>query len=210
VDKTRCDWARGLDLTVTYHDEEWGVPRLDDMGQFEFLTLESAQAGLSWNTILRKREGYRAAFAGFDPVKVASFGAADIERLMGDAAIVRNRRKIESAISNAGLFLDIAEKRGSFSEWIWDFVDGRPIQNNWRDFGDLPPSTPLSDKIAKEMRAMGFKFMGTVIVYSHLQATGLINDHLVGCFRHEPVRALGMGMAARPGPVGPKTAKKRG
>ena len=195
MEKQRCDWASGLGLAITYHDEEWGVPRHDDLIQFEFLVLESAQAGLSWNTILKKREGYRAAFAGFNAVKVASFGPADVERLMGDASIVRNRKKIESAIKNAGLFLDIAEKRGSFSNWLWDFVDGRPVQNEWRVFSELPASTPLSDKISKEMRAMGFGFMGTVVVYSHLQATGLVNDHLASCFRYPEIRAMGEGIS---------------
>ena len=198
--KERCGWSRGLDLAVRYHDLEWGVPRLDDDGQFEFLVLEAAQAGLSWNAILRKRDGYRAAFAGFDAAKVASFGPADVERLLGDASIVRNRKKIESAIGNARLFLEIAERRGSFAGWLWDFVDGRPIQNEWRDLSEIPASTPLSDKISKEMRAMGFKFMGSVIVYAHLQATGLVNDHLVGCFRYPEIRAMGQALG---GPKGP-------
>ncbi|MDR2455294.1 MAG: DNA-3-methyladenine glycosylase I [Deltaproteobacteria bacterium] len=197
MEKIRCQWAGSLDLAVEYHDLEWGVPRRDDGGQFEFLVLESAQAGLSWNTILKKRENYRTAFAGFDPVRVASFGSADVERLMGDAGIIRNRKKIESAIKNAGLFLEIASKRGSFSDWLWDFVDGRPIQNQWRSQAELPASTPLSDKIAKEMKSMGFGFMGTVIVYSHLQATGLVNDHLVSCFRWEEIRAMGAGKGSR-------------
>jgi DNA-3-methyladenine glycosylase I len=191
--RTRCGWAEGLDLSVAYHDTEWGVPRRDEAGHFEFLVLESAQAGLSWNTILKKREGYRAAFAGFDPEKVAAFGPADVERLMGDASIVRNRKKIESAISNARLFLDVAAREGGFSDWLWGFVDGRAIQNRWRDLSELPASTPLSDAISKEMKALGFKFMGSVIVYSHLQATGLVNDHLVGCFRHREIAAMARG-----------------
>jgi DNA-3-methyladenine glycosylase I len=194
TDQTRCQWACGHDLAIEYHDREWGVPRLDDAAQFEFLVLESAQAGLSWNTILNKRRGYRRAFAGFDPAAVAGFGPADVERLMGDPGIVRNRKKIESAISNAGIFLDLADRHGSFSNWLWGFVDGRPVQNSWREMSELPASTPLSDQISKEMRRLGFKFMGTVIVYAHLQATGLVNDHVVGCFRHAPVRAMGEAM----------------
>lgn len=199
MERIRCPWASGLDLAVEYHDREWGVPRFDDAVQFEFLVLESAQAGLSWNTILKKREGYREAFAGFDAAAVAGFGPADVERLMGDARIVRNRAKIESAISNAGIFLDLAARHGSFSDWIWGFVDGRPIQNAWRDMSEMPPSTPLSDAISKEMKRLGFRFMGTVIVYSHLQATGLINDHLEGCFRRAPIRAMGEALARRRG-----------
>jgi DNA-3-methyladenine glycosylase I len=195
MDRIRCDWARGLDSLVSYHDEEWGVPRLDEAGHFEFLVLESAQAGLSWNTILKKREGYRRAFVGFDPAKVASFGPADVERLMGDPSIVRNRKKIESAIGNAQRFLEIAGRRGGFARWLWDFVDGRPVQNRWRSVSELPASTVLSDKIAKELKALGFKFMGTVIVYSHLQATGLVNDHVMSCFRHAEVEALGRALA---------------
>ena len=183
--------------------------------------LESAQAGLSWNTILRKRENYRKAFAGFDAGAVASFGPADVERLMGDSGIVRNRRKIESAIKNAGLFLELAARRGSFSEWLWDFVDGRPVQNEWRDLSELPASTPLSDKIAKEMKALGFGFMGTVIVYSHLQATGLVNDHLTSCFRYPEVKAMGeavfaenrskenLSAAKASGSIGGNVAKRR-
>ncbi|MDR2745221.1 MAG: DNA-3-methyladenine glycosylase I [Desulfovibrio sp.] len=192
-EKTRCGWAAGPEVTIRYHDEEWGVPRRDDPGQFEFLTLESAQAGLSWNTILKKREGYRRCFAGFNPEKVAAFTRRDVERLMGDAAIVRNRRKIESAIVNARLFLDIAAKRGSFCDWFWGFVDGRPVQNAWRDMREVPPTSPLSDAIAGEMKKLGFKFMGSTIVYAHMQATGMVNDHLTACFRHGQIRALSDG-----------------
>jgi DNA-3-methyladenine glycosylase I len=190
MEKTRCGWASGLDLAIRYHDEEWGVPRHDDPGQFEFLTLESAQAGLSWNTILKKREGYRRCFAGFDPEQVARFTENDVERLLTDASIVRNRRKIESAVTNARIFLDIAAKHGSFSKWLWSFVDGKPVRNAWKDPREIPPFSPLSDAISGEMRKLGFKFMGSTIVYAHMQATGMINDHLVSCFRYEQLCAL--------------------
>ncbi|GFH62987.1 MAG: DNA-3-methyladenine glycosylase 1 [Candidatus Desulfovibrio kirbyi] len=193
MEKTRCVWAGGLDLAIRYHDEEWGVPRYDDLGQFEFLTLESAQAGLSWNTILKKREGYRRCFAEFDPEPVARFTDRDVDRLMANASIVRNRKKIDSAIGNAKIFLDIAAKHGSFCRWFWGFVGGKPIQNAWKDMREVPPTTPLSDAVAKEMKKLGFKFMGSSIVYAHMQATGMVNDHLVTCFRYEQVRALSDG-----------------
>ncbi|MDR3158646.1 MAG: DNA-3-methyladenine glycosylase I [Zoogloeaceae bacterium] len=186
--RARCDWARKSELEIRYHDEEWGVPRRDDWGQFEFLTLESAQAGLSWNTILKKREGYRRAFAGFDPQRVAAFAEEDVERLMQDAAIVRNRKKIESAIHNARLFLEIAARHGGFCAWIWRFVEGEPIQNAWKTMREVPAASPLSDAIAREMRKLGFRFLGSTIVYAHMQATGMVNDHLVSCFRHAEVR----------------------
>ncbi len=193
MEKTRCVWAGGLDLAIRYHDEEWGVPRYDDLGQFEFLTLESAQAGLSWNTILKKREGYRRCFAEFDPEPVARFTDRDVDRLMANASIVRNRKKIDSAIGNAKIFLDIAAKHGSFCRWFWGFVGGKPIQNAWKDMREVPTTTPLSDAVAKEMKKLGFKFMGSSIVYAHMQATGMVNDHLVTCFRYEQVRALSDG-----------------
>ena len=193
AEETRCGWAAGPEMTIRYHDVEWGVPRRDDPGQFEFLTLESAQAGLSWNTILKKREGYRRCFAGFNPEKVAAFTPGDVERLMRDAAIVRNRRKIESAVANARLFLDIAAKHGGFCNWFWGFVDGRPVQNAWKDMREVPPTSRLSDVVAGEMKKLGFKFMGSTIVYAHMQATGMVNDHLITCFRHEQVRALSDG-----------------
>lgn len=194
MEGTRCPWAVGVDANyLRYHDEEWGVPRYDDPGQFEFLVLESAQAGLSWNTILKKREGYRRCFAGFDPEKVACFTEREVDRLMADAAIVRNRKKIESAVSNARLFLEIAAEHGSFSAWLWRFVEGKPIQNAWRDMREVPPASPLSETIAREMKQRGFRFMGSTIVYAHMQATGMVNDHLVSCFRHEEVRLLAAG-----------------
>lgn len=183
----RCPWCLAGELEMRYHDEEWGVPRHDDKGQFEFLVLESAQAGLSWSTILRKREGYRRCFAQFDPEKVAAFTESDVERLLQDASIIRNRLKIQSAISNARLFLDIAAKHGSFSSFIWDFVDGKPIRNNWREQSELPATTPLSDAMAKEFKRLGFKFLGSTVLYAHMQATGMVNDHLTSCFRYKQV-----------------------
>ncbi|MDR2926141.1 MAG: DNA-3-methyladenine glycosylase I [Azoarcus sp.] len=183
-DKNRCPWAIKSDLERIYHDQEWGLPRMGDAGQFEFLVLESAQAGLSWATILRKREGYRRAFAGFDPVKVAMFTEEDVRRLLADESIVRNRKKIEAAIHNARLFLEVAAKHGSFSRYIWRFVEGRPIVNAWREMSEIPATTPLSDKVAREFKGMGFKFLGSTVLYAHMQATGMVNDHLTQCFRH--------------------------
>lgn len=183
IEPVRCAWARTPN-EITYHDTEWGVPRYDDAAQFEFLLLEAAQAGLSWSTILNKRDGYRRAFAGFDPVRVAAYTVEDVERLMQDSSIVRNRKKIESAVSNARCFLEVAAKHGSFGAFLWGFVDGRPLVNTWNAMEQVPPTTPLSDTVAKELKRLGFKFMGSTIVYAHMQATGLVNDHLVSCFRH--------------------------
>ena len=184
-ERRRCDWCLGVSAAYTaYHDEEWGRPLLNDAGQFEFLVLESAQAGLSWSTVLHKRAGYRRAFAGFDPEKVARFNRRSVARLLGDAGIIRNRLKIESAIGNARAFLAVREEFGSFSDYLWDFVDGRPVVNRWREMRQVPASTPLSDRISTDLKARGFKFVGSTIVYAHLQATGLVNDHLLGCFRH--------------------------
>ena len=185
----RCPWCSRSDIETVYHDQEWGAPRRDDAGQFEFLILESAQAGLSWTTVLRKREGYRRAFAGFDPVKVAAFGRDDVERLLADSGIIRNRKKIEAAIGNARIFLDLAAKHGNFSSWLWNFVDGRPIVNQWREHAQVPATTPLSDAIAKECKKLGFKFLGSTVLYAHMQATGLVNDHLISCFRHAELAA---------------------
>jgi len=183
-DKLRCAWAVRTEIERVYHDAEWGVPRFDDAGQFEFLVLESAQAGLSWLTILKKREAYRKAFANFDPATVARFTEKDVDRLMLDAGIVRNRKKIESAIGNARLFLELAAKHDSFSTYIWTFVDGTPIVNTWTDMHQVPPTSPVSDTIAKEFKRIGFKFLGTTVLYAHMQATGMVNDHLTSCFRH--------------------------
>lgn len=180
----RCPWAGSDPLYVAYHDEEWGVPSRDDRHLFEMLVLEGAQAGLSWITVLRKREGYRKAFAGFDPEKVARFSPRDAERLLADPGIVRNRLKVSSAIGNARAFLDLAEEAGSFSRWLWGFVDGRPLQNAFREMREVPARTPLADRISKELLRRGFRFVGPTIVYAYMQAVGLVNDHLVGCPRH--------------------------
>ncbi|HUH38546.1 MAG TPA: DNA-3-methyladenine glycosylase I, partial [Spongiibacteraceae bacterium] len=169
----RCPWCGTDPLYQRYHDDEWGVPCNDDGRLFEFLTLEAAQAGLSWITILRKRDAYRAAFAGFDAHAVAAFDRRDVERLMGNAGIVRNRLKIEAAISNARLFLETRAQHGSFSAYLWNFVDGRPVQNRWRSMQQVPATTPLSDTISKDMKKRGFRFFGSTICYAHLQATGV-------------------------------------
>jgi DNA-3-methyladenine glycosylase I len=185
-----CDWCLGDPVYVEYHDTEWGVPCFDDRVLFEFLILEGAQAGLSWLTILRRRENYRKAFAGFDAEKVARFGKKDIARLLADPGIIRNRLKVECAVSNARCFLETVEEFGSFADYIWGFVDGKPVQNRFRKMSDLPASTPLSDRISKEMKRRGFKFFGTTICYAHMQATGMVNDHLVSCPRHAACAAL--------------------
>jgi len=183
--RKRCEWAlAGNDDYVAYHDKEWGVPVCDDQKQFEFLVLESAQAGLSWSTVLNRRNGYRRAFAEFDVEKVARFTPQRIEKLLGDTGIIRNRMKVEAAVNNAQRFLEIQSEYVSFCKYIWGFVDGRPIQNRWRNQADLPATSPVSDALAKDMKKRGFKFVGSTIMYAHLQATGLINDHVQGCFRH--------------------------
>ena len=184
---SRCPWAFGHEASIVYHDREWGVPCWDDTRQFEFLMLESAQAGLSWRTILDKRAGYRQAFAGFDPVAVAAFSVRQEEELLANPAIIRNRQKIQAAINNAHRFLEVQARYGNFCNYLWSFVDGRPLINTWREVNQVPAQTALSQKIAKDMKSLGFKFLGPVIIYAHLQATGLINDHLVGCFRHKQV-----------------------
>ncbi len=181
----RCPWAlAGNELYIAYHDQEWGVPVHNDGKQFEFLVLESAQAGLSWSTVLNKREGYRQAFAQFDPQQVARFTAQRIERLVADSSIIRNRQKIEAAVNNARAFLQVQEEVGSFSQYIWQFVDGKPIRNRWRRQEEVPASTPVSDALSKDLKQRGFKFVGTTIMYAHMQAVGMVNDHLVSCHRH--------------------------
>ncbi|HEY9592905.1 MAG TPA: DNA-3-methyladenine glycosylase I [Spirochaetia bacterium] len=187
---TRCDWALGNDLNRAYHDAEWGVPTHDDVRHFEFFVLEAAQAGLSWLTILRKRDAYRRAYRGFDPSVVARFGKRDIERLLGDEGIVRNRLKIESSINNAKRFLEIQEELGSFDAWMWAWTGGKPVVNHWKRQGEIPPRTELSDAISKELKKRGFTFVGSTIVYSHLQATGVVNDHLESCYRFREVQKL--------------------
>lgn len=180
----RCNWCGDDPLYQHYHDTEWGMPCRDDKKLFEFLILEGAQAGLSWITILRKREAYRKSYAGFDAEKVARFNGRSVERLLADQGIVRNKLKIESSINNARLFLGLQEEFGSFSNYFWGFVDNRPIVNRWKSMKDIPAATPLSDTISRDMKQRGFKFFGTTICYAHMQATGMVNDHLVSCFRH--------------------------
>lgn len=182
--KTRCAWAGNDALYQAYHDREWGVPQYDDQRLFEFLVLEGAQAGLSWITILRKRENYRAAFDDFDATRIARYGADKIESLLQNAGIVRNRLKIEASVTNAQKFLDVRDEFGSFAKFIWQFVGGAPKQNAWRSPADVPASTPESDMMSKELKRRGFKFVGTTICYAHMQATGMVNDHTVNCFRH--------------------------
>ena len=181
----RCGWCGDDALYVKYHDEEWGVPLTDDRALFEFLVLEGAQAGLAWITVLRKREGYRAAFDGFDPAKVARYSDAKLARLLKDSRIIRNRLKVFSARRNARAFLAVQEEWGSFSNYIWHFVDRKPIQNRWRTLAEVPARTDLSDRISKDLSKRGFNFVGSTIIYAHMQATGMVNDHLVECFRHQ-------------------------
>jgi DNA-3-methyladenine glycosylase I len=183
ADKSRCAWASNP-LAIAYHDAEWGVPLHDDRGLFEFLILEGAQAGLSWDTILRKREAYRAAFDQFDPVKVAKYDVRRVARLLANVDIVRNRLKVASAITNARAFLDVQKEFGSFDAYIWKFVGGTPIQNARRGLGDVPVSTPESDALSKDLKRRGFSFVGTTICYAMMQAVGMVNDHAVTCFRY--------------------------
>lgn len=186
--KTRCAWAGDDPLYVAYHDAEWGVPVHDDRKLFEFLILEGAQAGLSWLTILRKRENYRRAFASFDPERVARFGAREVRRLLVDPGIVRNRLKVAGAIRNAQAFLAVQEEFGSFDRFMWQFVGGRPTQNAWRQLQQVPSRTPESDALSKDLRTRGFAFVGSTICYAHMQAVGMVNDHLVHCFRYRQLR----------------------
>jgi DNA-3-methyladenine glycosylase I len=185
--KTRCTWAGSEPLMVKYHDEEWGVPLHDDHRLFEFLVLEGAQAGLSWRTILNKRENYRRAFHGFDVERVARYGARDVKRLLADAGIVRNRLKIESTIDNARAFLRVCDEFGSFDAYVWRFVGGKPIRNAWKATRDIPAKTAESDAMSKDMKQRGFRFVGSTICYAHMQATGMVNDHTVDCFRYAAV-----------------------
>jgi DNA-3-methyladenine glycosylase I len=187
--RNRCQWAaNGSPNYVAYHDQEWGVPLHDDRRLFEFLVLEGAQAGLSWSTILNKREGYRKAFAGFDPQKVARFTPARIEKLLLDPGIVRNRLKVESAVTNARAFLGVQKEFGSFDAYIWQFTDGKPIQNAWKSMKQVPASTPESDAMSKDLKKRGFRFVGSTILYAHMQATGMVNDHTTDCFRWKELR----------------------
>ena len=189
MSKGRCEWvANASPLDIEYHDREWGVPVRDDALLFEFLTLEGAQAGLSWATILKKRDNYRKAFDQFDPARVARYGKKKQESLLGNAGIVRNRLKIDSAISNAKAFLGVQDEFGSFDEFIWSFVDGEPKQNSWRLLSELPAHTPDSDAMSKELKRQGFRFVGSTICYAFMQAVGMVNDHLVECFRYEQLK----------------------
>jgi DNA-3-methyladenine glycosylase I len=190
--KPRCPWCLKSPEYIAYHDREWGRPVHDDRVLFEFLVLEAAQAGLSWSTVLAKREGYARAFAGFDPRPVALFTRRDVLRLMGDPGIVRNRLKIESAIGNAREFLTVQKEFGSFAAYVWDFVDGSPIQNGWRSPGEVPARSAVSDALSKALRQRGFRFVGSTICYAFMQAVGMVNDHVMSCFRHaELSRASG-------------------
>lgn len=186
-EKKRCAWA-GDELMMRYHDTEWGVPIYDDQKQFEFLVLESAQAGLSWSTVLKKRENYRKAFANFDPNKVARFKDAQVQKLLSNAGIIRNRLKIHAAINNAARFLEIQKEFGSFCNYIWRFTDGKVKTNCWRSIKELPACTSVSDALAQDLKKRGFKFLGSTILYSHMQATGLINDHVTSCFRYQELK----------------------
>jgi DNA-3-methyladenine glycosylase I len=186
----KCKWALNSPNEEYYHDHEWGVPVHDDRLLFEFLVLEGAQAGLSWSTILNKREGYRQAFDNFDVAKVARYGENKITELLNNSAIIRNKLKINSAVTNAQAYIRIREEFGSFDHYIWRFVDGVPIQNSWQKHEDIPASTHLSDLISRDLKKRGFKFVGSVIVYAHMQATGMVNDHTVDCFRHRQIELL--------------------
>jgi DNA-3-methyladenine glycosylase I len=188
-DTTRCPWGGANELAIPYHDEEWGTPCHDDVRHFEFLVLEAAQAGLSWLTVLKKREAYRKAYRGFDPVRVARFSARDVERLLGDPGIVRNRLKISSSINNAGRFLEVQREFGTFDTYLWHWTGGKPVVNHWKKQSQVPPRTELSDAISKDLKARGFSFVGSTIIYSHLQAVGVVNDHLETCFRWKKVQA---------------------
>lgn len=184
----RCPWCGNDELYIKYHDEEWGTPSHDEKRHFEFLVLESAQAGLSWITILRKRENYRSAYDGFDPIKIAAYNEDKINELLQNQGIIRNRRKIEASINNAKMFLKIQQEFGSFDSYIWSFVNGTPIVNIWYNINDVPATTELSDIISKDLKKRGFRFLGSTIIYSYLQAIGIINDHLVDCFRYKEMR----------------------
>ncbi len=187
----RCVWAGETSLPyIEYHDKEWGVPVWDDNIQFEFLILEGAQAGLSWSTILNKREGYRKNFAEFEVDKVARFTKKRIDKMLQDPGIVRNRQKVNAAVTNAKAFIEVQDEFGSFCDYIWQFVGGEPIQNKWRKDSEIPATSAESDALSKDLRKRGFKFVGSTIMYAHMQATGLVNDHVVSCFRYKECRAL--------------------
>ena len=189
--KNRCAWVKDSDpMMVDYHDQEWGVPVHDDRKHFEFLVLEGAQAGLSWSTILHRREGYRRAFSNFDPKKVARYTDKKIEQLTADASIIRNRQKIAATVKNARAFLATQEEFGSFDAYCWRFVDGQPVVNRWKDTTQVPATSPQSDSFSKDLKSRGFSFVGSTIIYAHMQAVGMVNDHLVDCFRYSEVQRL--------------------
>jgi len=188
-----CPWCLGSTLMRDYHDHEWGVPVSDDRLLFEFITLEGAQAGLSWSTILRRREGYRRAYAGFDPEAVAMYSAENVSRLLSDDGIIRNRLKVEASVRNARAFVDTASAHGSFARYMWGFVDGSPLQTLLERMEDMPATSPVSDAMSRDLKRRGFSFVGSTICYAHMQAVGMVNDHLTSCFRHGEVTALGMG-----------------
>ncbi|HHW01256.1 MAG TPA: DNA-3-methyladenine glycosylase I [Thermoanaerobacterales bacterium] len=187
----RCPWCGSDELYVKYHDEEWGVPVHDDRKHFEFLVLESAQAGLSWITILRRRENYRRAYADFDPAEVSRYDESKIQQLMKDDGIIRNYKKIEASVNNARRFLEIQREFGSFDNYIWRFVDYKPVFNAWESVSEIPPRTEISDEISRDLKKRGFKFVGSTIIYSHMQATGLVNDHIISCFRYRELNQPG-------------------
>ena len=187
---TRCGWGTSNELMIKYHDEEWGVPLHDDRKLFEFFVLEGFQAGLSWQIVLNKRENFRKAFDRFDPVKVAAYSDKKIQALTEDASIIRNKQKIAATVNNAQRFLEVQKEFGSFDRYIWDFVDYRPIQNNFTSLKELPAKTPLSDTISADLKKRGFKFVGSTVIYAHMQATGMVNDHLLHCFRYKEVQGF--------------------
>ncbi|MBT8245599.1 DNA-3-methyladenine glycosylase I [Winogradskyella sp.] len=187
MEKHKCGWCVGDPLYESYHDKEWGVPVKDDHQLFEFLILETFQAGLSWITILRKRENFRKAFDFFDYKKIANYDDKKIAELLNNTGIIRNRLKVNATISNAKAFMEVQKEFGSFSKYIWDFIDDKPIKNNFKNYKDAPANTPLSDKISKDLKKRGFKFVGSTVIYAHMQATGMVNDHEVSCFRYNEV-----------------------
>ena len=190
MEQQRCEWGTSSALYIDYHDSEWGVPVHDDRTLFEFLILEGAQAGLSWSTILNKRQAYIQAFDNFEPTKVASYDDAKVQALIANPGIVRNRLKIQAAIQNARSFLAVQDRFGSFDTYIWQFVDGKPIQNSWKNLQEIPATTPESDAMSKELKKQGFTFVGSTICYAFMQAVGMVNDHIVDCFRWQEVQAL--------------------
>jgi DNA-3-methyladenine glycosylase I len=187
----RCEWCEGDELYIKYHDEEWGVPVHDDNKHFEFLILEGVQAGLSWLMILKKRDNYRKAYDNFNPNKIAKYDQKKLDELMSNKGLIRNRRKIESSVTNAIRFLEIQDDFGSFDNYIWNFVDNKPVLNSWKSISDIPAKSNLSDILSYDLKSRGFKFVGSTIIYAHMQAIGLVNDHIVDCFRYEEIKNIG-------------------